>query len=151
MCIISTHSCKEYLFHRKLKTLEWNFVQVCNRTVITSSLFYSKFSRLGWTNVITSVRLATPLSDENKMLESLNGSVPALQADSHGVQIHDAPAPPYIFNRCRHGCVAHALKRTFSSAEILLLGPLTESTWMTVPKSKRNHSLWLPWRIHLNH
>ena len=44
------------------------------------------------------------------MLESLNGSVPALQADSHGIQMHGAPAPPYIFNRCRHGRVARASK-----------------------------------------
>ena len=44
------------------------------------------------------------------MLESLNGSVPVLQADSHGIQIHGAPVPPYIFNRCTPGCVAGATK-----------------------------------------
>ena len=44
------------------------------------------------------------------MLKSLNGSVPALQADSHGIQINSAPVPPYIFNRCKPGCVAHATK-----------------------------------------
>ena len=44
------------------------------------------------------------------MLDSLNGSVPALQADSHGIQIHGAPAPPCIFNRCRPGRVARATK-----------------------------------------
>ena len=44
------------------------------------------------------------------MLESLIGSVPALQADSHGIQIHGAPAPPYIFNCCRHGRGTHATK-----------------------------------------
>ena len=44
------------------------------------------------------------------MLESLNGSVPALQANSHGIQIHGAPAPPYIFNQCRPGRVARATK-----------------------------------------
>ena len=38
-----------------------------------------------------------PLSDENKIPESLNCSVPALQADSYGIQIHGALAPPYIF------------------------------------------------------
>ena len=44
------------------------------------------------------------------MLESLNGSVPALQANSHGIQIHGAPVPPYIFSRCTPGCVAGATK-----------------------------------------
>ena len=29
------------------------------------------------------------------MLDSLNGSVPALQADCHIIQIHGAPVPPY--------------------------------------------------------
>ena len=45
------------------------------------------------------------------MLESLNGSVrAALQADSHGIQIHGTPAPPYIFNQCRPGRGARATK-----------------------------------------
>ena len=44
------------------------------------------------------------------MLESLNGSVPALRADSHGIQIHGAPAPQYFFNRYRHGRVTCATK-----------------------------------------
>ena len=68
-----------------------------------------------------------------KMLESLNGSVPALQADSHGIQIHGTPAPPYIFNHCRPGCVARATKTNVFIGKLFLLGPLTESTRMTTP------------------
>ena len=36
--------------------------------------------------------------------------MPALQADSHGIQIHGAPAPLYMFNRCWPGHVACATK-----------------------------------------
>ena len=36
--------------------------------------------------------------------------MPALQADSHGIQIHSAPAPLYMFNRCWPGHVTRATK-----------------------------------------
>ena len=69
------------------------------------------------------------------MLESLNGSVPALQTDSYDIQIHGAPPAR------RHRTISTAasmdashvqLKPMFLSAELLLLGALTECTWMTV-------------------
>ena len=67
------------------------------------------------------------------MLESLNGSVPALQANSHSIQIHGLPVPPYIFNQCRPGRSARATKTNVFIGKFLLFGPLTESTRMTAP------------------
>ena len=66
------------------------------------------------------------------MLESLNGSAPALQADSHGIQIHGAPAPPYIFNCCRPGRVVCATRTNVFIGRAFLFGPLTESTHLHV-------------------
>ena len=68
---------------------------------------------------------------------SWNGSVPALQADHHGIQIRGAMVPQYIFNRYRLGRVACVRKPDVFIGRAFVTWILTESTRMTAPTYKQ--------------
>ena len=76
-----------------------------------------------------------------------NGSVPALQADSHGIQIHGAPAHCKFSTAVGLDTSHVQLKPMFSSAELLVLGPSTASTRMAVPTYWKTPPYDLPERI----